>query len=224
MHVTQYTPLSPEEQAFAEKHHYLIEGFLKSRKLPLDDWYDVVVFRYLLSVKKWFQQPELHCYKFSTIAWNAMGSAVHNERKKQERRIQPVSLDSPIPGTEDMTLMDTITYENLQYLYTGEKDMNISYNVKIPEKVRLGAPRKKSDEVIAVESFLESKMKNMCFDYEEEGINIAKSRTKTLQYYRRKHELQEKIDVFRIDNKVYVTRKEQEKNEHKNQPVRSRKR
>lgn len=211
MHATQYTPLTPEEQVFAEKHHYLVGAFMKSRKLPQDEWYDVIIFRYLLSVKKWFQRPELHCYKFSTISWKAMGSAVHNEREKQKRRIRTVSLDEVIPGTEDLTLMDTITYENLQYLHTGEENMNISYNVKIPEKARQYSPRKKSDEVIALESFLVSKMKNICFDYEEEGVSVAKNKAKTLQYYRRKNGLQEKIDIFRADDKVYVVRKEQKK-------------
>lgn len=204
MNVTQYTPLTPKEQAFAEKHHYLIEGYLKSRNLPLDEWYDVVVFRYLLSVKKWFQQPELHCYKFSTICWRAMSSAVHNERKKQERRIQPVSLDSPIPGTEDMTLMDTITHENLQYLYLGEENMKISYNVTVPPRK---APGVKSEEVLAVENFITSmpKTKNICFEYEE--LREAKTKTGSMQTWRRKNNFQDVIDVFRIGTCMYVVKK-----------------
>lgn len=204
MKETQYTPLSPEEQVFAEKHHYLIDSFLRSRKLPQDEWYDIVIFRYLLSVKKWFQQPELHRYKFSTISWKAMSSAVHNEREKQKRRIQTVSLDSPIPGSEDMTLMDTITYENLQYLYIGEENMKISYNVKVPPRKMPGT---KSEEVTAVENFITSmpKTKNICFEYDE--LQEAKSKTGSMQTWRRKNNFQDLIDVFRIGMCMYVVKK-----------------
>lgn len=198
----QYTPLSPEEQIFAEMHHSIIGRFLRSRNLPEDEWYDVVVFRYLHSVKKWFQRPDLHCYKFNTIAWKAMGSAVHNEQEKQKRRIQPVSLDTIIPGTEDMTLMDTITYDNMQYLYTGEENMKISYNVKVPERKRKYA--EKSDEVLAIESFILSKTKNMCFEYDTD--DEAKRKYNSVRSYRRKAGHQDIYDMFRNDNKIYIVK------------------
>lgn len=58
----QLTPLTPEERQFAEVNHYLVEQFLYWNRLDFDDWYDVVIFRYLQSVKKWLQVPELHIY------------------------------------------------------------------------------------------------------------------------------------------------------------------
>ena len=85
-----------------------------------DDWYDVVVFRYLLTVQNWMERPELHRYAFSTIAWRAMSSAVSNERRKRQRRIQTVSLDAPVPDTDGVTIGDTITADNLCYVpYQG---------------------------------------------------------------------------------------------------------
>lgn len=45
-----------------------------------------------------------------------MASAVNNERQKQGRRIQAVSLDDPIPGTDGLTWGDVITEDN-QLIY-----------------------------------------------------------------------------------------------------------
>lgn len=110
------SPLTAAEQAVAAQNAYMVPRFLAANRLPVDDWYDVVVFHYLLTVKKWFAHPELYKYGFSTIAWQGMSSAVSNERKKQERRIQTVSLDEVIPGTDGLTYADTVTAANLEYI------------------------------------------------------------------------------------------------------------
>lgn len=101
--------LTPEETAFAIENQYLINKYLRIRGLKIEDWYDVVVFRYMRSVKRWFAIPELHKYKFQTIVFNAMRSAVGNEYKKQGRRPRTISLFEAIPGTDDLTYMDTLT-------------------------------------------------------------------------------------------------------------------
>ena len=111
----QLSPLSPAEQAVAEQNFSLVFRFLRKQQLPVDDWFDVVIFRYLLTVKNWFSRPDLYKYEFSTIAWRAMASAVHNERQKQSRRIQTISLDDPIPGTDGLTWGDIITEDNQNY-------------------------------------------------------------------------------------------------------------
>ena len=131
---TQYSPLTPEERLFAEQNHYLVDQFLYWNRLQWDDWYDVVIFRYLLSVKKWLQRADLHKYKFSTIVRQDLRSAVGYEREKQSREIQTISLEEIIPGTDGVTYMDTITADNLDYINYGEEDMDISYNVKLPPK------------------------------------------------------------------------------------------
>lgn len=202
---TQYTPLTPEEQCFAESNHHVVEQFLRWNKLNPDDWYDVVIFRYLLSVKKWHQRPELHQWKFSTIAKQDMRSAVGHERERDSHRLRTISLNEVIPGTEGMTYMDTVTTDNLDYIHYGEEDMNISYNVKLPEKKCWGGDRPKSDDIVALESFLEAQShKNMAIGYDTK--EEAKKRLAALQAYRRSRKLQEKIDVYRIDETVYVTK------------------
>ena len=109
------SPLSPAEQTLAEQNFYMVTRFLASQRLSTDEWFDVVIFRYLLTVKNWFRRPELYRYEFSTIVWKAMSSAVHNERKKQDRRIKTISLDAPIPGTDGLTWGDIVTEDNQNY-------------------------------------------------------------------------------------------------------------
>ena len=76
-------PLTPQEQAVAAQNHDLVFRFLQAHGLPQSEYYDVVIFRYLLTVENWFRRPELYRYQFSTIAWRAMSSALYNEQKKK---------------------------------------------------------------------------------------------------------------------------------------------
>lgn len=204
MHVkTQYTPLTVEEQRFAEENHQIIFRYLQSRKLDPDEWYDVVILRYLLSVKKWFQRPELHSWKFSTIVQQDMRSAIGHHLEKEAKRIQTISLDGAIPGCEDITYMDTITTDNLDYINYGEAEMNISYNVKIPEK----HDKNKSDEAKALDSFLEMDgMKNMCFECAD--IDEGKRVAGRLRSYQKLKGQQDLYEVFRIKQNVYVVKAE----------------
>lgn len=111
------TPLTEEEQQFAAENHYLIGKYLKIRRLPYDEWYDVVIFRYLRTVKRWFAIPELQQHNFEILAFYAMKSAIGHEIEKQKRRIKTVSLDSPIPGTNGLTYMSLLTYDPLESIY-----------------------------------------------------------------------------------------------------------
>lgn len=199
------SPMTEEERSFAEKNHNLIRKYLHIRKLPYDEWYDVVVFRYLISVKRWFALPGLHVYKFETIAFNAMRSAIGNELRKQEARIKTVSLDGTAPGMDGMTLMDTVTCSNLHYTnYGGGEDVNIKYNVPLPERKCFRGGRQ-SDEVLAIEAFLRMKeKKNMCFEYEAE--DEAKKRLSCIQAYRRKKGQKDAYDAYRAEKSVYIIR------------------
>lgn len=199
---TQYTPFTEQEQEFAAEHCYMIEGFLRKKGYPIDDWYDVVVFRYLLSVKNWFNRPELRKLSFGTIAYKAMWSAIGNELKKRSNRIQPISLDAELPDSDGACLMDTVTVDNLNYIYVEkENQMKINYNVELPEKRRIGV---KSDEIIALESFLITKSKNMCFEYDT--VEEAKKKAPIVQGYRKKMGHQNMYEVFRSENKLYVVK------------------
>lgn len=193
------TPLTPEEQAFAAENHSVLVWYLKANKLDKSEFYDVAAIGYLQAVKKWFARPELHKWAFATIAGQSMRSRVHLERKKQDR-LPTVSLDEIVPGTDGLTYGDTITYKNLVY---GGNGMNISYNVKIPERKRFG---EKSDEVKAFESFMDSKMKNMRIEYDSD--EEAKKRAAVLQTYRRSLPNKDDFEIFKQEKNIYVVRKQ----------------
>lgn len=85
MRKSQYeAPLTDEERDFAAENYYLVRKYLNIRRLSFDEWHDVAIFRYLLSVKRWFALPELHAHNFEIIAFYAMCSAIGHGRKAEE--------------------------------------------------------------------------------------------------------------------------------------------
>ena len=68
----------------------------------------MVIFRYLLAVKRWFALPDLQRVKFVTVACQAMRSAIGHEREKRAKEPQTVSLYDVILGTDDLCYIDTI--------------------------------------------------------------------------------------------------------------------
>lgn len=198
--------LTEEGCRFAEENHHIVGENLKKQRLPGRDWYDVVIFRYLRAVKLWFTRPELHRWKFRTIAYNNMRSAVGNERRKQEKQIPTVSIYEEIPGTDGLTIADTVTADNLNYIFPlGRSDdgMELRYNVKLPPKKEFTGGRK-SDERIAIEAFLISEHKNMCFEYET--TEQAKKKLNSISSSRRSNKETESYDAYRVDKCVYIVR------------------
>ena len=198
------SPLTEEEQVFAADNYYLVRKYLKIRKLPYDEWHDVVIFRFLRSVKRWFAIPELHQHSFEIVTFYAMRSAIGHEQERQAQEIPVISLDEPIPGTEGLTYGDTITNENYNFIYfIGGEGMKISYNVELSERKTFRG-RIKSDEVIALEKFIGDTTPNMCFEYEQE--DEAKRKLGSIQAYRHKWKHQKLYDVYRNGTRIFVVR------------------
>ena len=101
-------PLTLEESQFASEHINIVYRYLRQQGLNSDEWFDVVIFRYLLSVKRYFALPELQRLKFIKVACSAMRSAVGHEKRKRASEPVTVSLFDVIPGTEDLCYIDTI--------------------------------------------------------------------------------------------------------------------
>lgn len=206
--------LNAREREFAAENHHIVGEYLRMRRLLEDEWYDVVIFRYLRAVRLWFDRPELHRWKFRTIAYQNMRSAIGNEMTKMGRRIQALSLDAEIQGTDGLTIADTVTNENMNYINylfpngRGEDGMGLLYNVKLPPK-KAGNHGKKSDERIAIEAFMQSAHKNMCFQYETS--QDAKKKLSTINAARRDKKETEFYEAYRVDNCVYIVRREKEK-------------
>lgn len=77
-------PLTPEQRLFAEEHHDLVYKFLRKKQLPIDEFYDVVIFAYLRSVRCFLTEPKLKQYSFTTISWKMMNGAVSNYYRSQK--------------------------------------------------------------------------------------------------------------------------------------------
>ena len=71
--------LNPEQQQFAEQNHQIVECFLSRKRLDADEFYDVIIFGYLLAVQEYLEKPRLSDYAFSTIAWRNMNDCLINE-------------------------------------------------------------------------------------------------------------------------------------------------
>ena len=79
-------PLSDEERQFAEEHHEIVYRYLRYRRLRPEEYYDVVIFRYLRAVHRYLNEPDLRKYKFDTIARGAMRSALYNHFRSERLR------------------------------------------------------------------------------------------------------------------------------------------
>lgn len=78
--------MSEKGRLFAEVHHKIVFAFLRDKQLNVDEFYDVVILRYLNAVERYLSEESLRKYSFTTIAYAAMSSAVYNYRKSEKRR------------------------------------------------------------------------------------------------------------------------------------------
>lgn len=160
------TPLTPEERAFAEENHDALEWCMRIQRLD-EDMYDVAAFGYLQAVKEWFARPDVRKWSFKTVVNQAVRGSVGNERKRQSRQIQTISLDDVIPGTDGLTYGDTVTDENIRYLTGGKEQMalKITYDANIPQAAKVSQAT--SVEVEKLLEFLGSSHYAMCYEYED---------------------------------------------------------
>ena len=57
--------LTPEEADFSEEHLSIVWWFFREYKLPVNDRFEIIALRYLLTVKRWSTLPELRRYSFT---------------------------------------------------------------------------------------------------------------------------------------------------------------
>lgn len=134
------SPLSYEEQKFAEEHHNMIFRFLSTFGLDAGEYYDVVVFGYLAAVHEYLQKPQLQQnYSFTTISWRQMYRAFLDDctyRNREIRKARMASyhedlalqeLDAFLPGRttaiEEQLNDREIALELLSYLTPKEKEI-----------------------------------------------------------------------------------------------------
>ena len=99
--------MTQEERDFAEQHHNLVIDFLRYRRLPMDDFYDIVIFGYLSAVQQYFRSPPVGV-EFKAMAFRAMKDAVLREGEYHSRAkrcgvtvgLDDVELTDPRQDTE----------------------------------------------------------------------------------------------------------------------------
>ncbi len=87
--------MTQEEREFAEQKHDLVIDFLRYRHLPMDDYYDIVIFGYLSAVQQYFRNPPVGV-AFKAMAVRAMKDSVLREgeyRSRAKRCGVAVSMD-----------------------------------------------------------------------------------------------------------------------------------
>ncbi|HML33381.1 ECF-type sigma factor [Sporomusa sphaeroides] len=105
-------PLTKEQREFATKWHNLIYTFLNEKRLPEEDYYDIVVFGFLRAVKEYLSKPALQRYSFSTIAWNNMRSCLSGHFKSQscqKRNGYTISIHTLTYGSEPVRLEEALS-------------------------------------------------------------------------------------------------------------------
>ena len=77
-------PMTQEEREFAEQKHDLVIDFLRYRRLPMDDFYDIVIFGYLSAVQQYFRDPPAGV-EFRVMAFRAMKDAILRDGEYRTR-------------------------------------------------------------------------------------------------------------------------------------------
>ena len=94
-------PMTQEERDFAKQHHNLVIDFLRYRRLPMDDFYDIVIFGYLSAVKQYFRNPPAGV-EFKAMAFRAMKDSILREGEYHAR----AKRSGVTVGLDDVELTD----------------------------------------------------------------------------------------------------------------------
>lgn len=185
------TPLTVEEREFAAQHHRLAERYMEIHGLEKSDWYDTVIFGYLLAVRKWLARPELHTYDFSTIAFRAMDNKVSRERQARAK-FPLLILDEPARGYEDdCILLNIVTEENLRYVPYCEACVQPC--------------RSESEEFTELGQFVADKPEGKCLCFEYDTQAKARQKAGVLRAFRRDHQFHEVFNLTQKGRRIFVT-------------------
>ncbi len=110
--------LTKREQIFATENHNLIYNFLNLKSLCIDDFYDIVVFGYLRAVMKYYKNPAIWQYEFSTIAFKEMNGELINHFEKNKHDIYIVNLNELIETNTELD--DVLLTHEIKKLLTSE--------------------------------------------------------------------------------------------------------
>jgi len=122
--------LTDYERQFADQHHEVVYRFLRARGLNINEYYDVVIFRYLMAAQQYLSKPSLQTYSFETIACNAMRSALGHHFQAEKRR-------------QEFCITDTNLVENLVGYTPDERQDDVSKLLWMEVAALLTEPERK---------------------------------------------------------------------------------
>lgn len=114
--------LTNREQIFATENHNLIYNFINLKSICIDDFYDIVVFGYLRAVKKYYKNPAIWKYEFSTIAFKEMNGELINhfeKNKNNKNNIYILNQNEIIEVTTELD--DVLLTHEIKKLLTSEE-------------------------------------------------------------------------------------------------------
>lgn len=124
-------PLTPMEKRYATENYHLINKFLKLSKLDSEEFFDVVVFDFLLSVEIYLNSAELRtkCC-FDAVSYMYMKRAVYRHFRKEKalKRYSEAGTDISFEEIEDYIGKSACTMENflsLEYEETLDRIKSI---------------------------------------------------------------------------------------------------
>ncbi len=88
----------------------MIYSFLHSKSLSIDEFYDIVIFGYLRAIKKYFMNPEIWKYNFSTIVYREMNCELINYFE-QNAKMETNVLDGEVAVRDENFDSNLFAYE-----------------------------------------------------------------------------------------------------------------
>ena len=123
-------PMIKEERGFAEQHHELVIDFLRCKRLPMDDFYDIVIFGYLSAVQQYIRNPPAGV-NFKAMAFRAMKDAVLREGEYHSR----AKRCGVTVGLDDVELTDP--RQDTERRVEGKALLEQVVNVATPREARI---------------------------------------------------------------------------------------
>lgn len=109
-------PLTPTERQFASDNYHLINKFLKRSKLDAEEFFDIVVFEYLLSVENYLNNADLQSRcNFEAVSYMYMKRAIyrHFRERKALKRSSEAGADVSFEEIDDYVGKSICSMENL---------------------------------------------------------------------------------------------------------------
>ena len=104
-------PMTDEQRKLAEENHDLVYAFLEENHLPVNQYYDVVIFGYLCAVQEYCEKPTLQKYRFGTIAWKKMLCELKDYKRyisSKKKSYTAVSFDDFVSDNSSLRWEDVI--------------------------------------------------------------------------------------------------------------------